>query len=38
VNDFWDLPYYERFGVCDGFEISLVVVPAVKQARVLVDK
>jgi hypothetical protein len=34
-NDFWTLPYYERHGVTDAFEISLVVVPAVKEARIL---
>jgi hypothetical protein len=35
VNDFWDLPYYERHGVCDALEISLVSVPAVRSARVV---
>lgn len=35
VNDFWDLPYYERHGVTDAFEISLVVVPAVQAAKVV---
>jgi hypothetical protein len=36
VNDFWELPYYERHGVCDAMELSLVTIPAVKAARVLV--
>jgi hypothetical protein len=34
-NDFWELPHYERHGVIDAFEISLVVVPAVKSAKIL---
>lgn len=35
VNDFWDLSYYERHGVVDALEISLVTVPAVVSARVV---
>lgn len=34
-NDAYSLPYLERFGVSDAFEISLVCVPAVKSAKVL---
>jgi hypothetical protein len=37
VNDFWQLPYYERIGVVDALEISLVSVPAVKAARVVTE-
>ncbi|NJN87073.1 MAG: hypothetical protein HC881_13235 [Leptolyngbyaceae cyanobacterium SL_7_1] len=35
VNDFWTLPYYERHGVTDALEISLVSVPAVRSACVV---
>jgi hypothetical protein len=38
VNDFWTLPYYERIGVMDALEISLVSVPAVKAAQVLLSE
>lgn len=38
VNDFWSLPYYERVGVVDAFEISLVTVPAVKAAQILIEE
>lgn len=38
VNDFWELPYYERVGVVDAFEISLVSVPAVKAAQILIEE
>jgi hypothetical protein len=31
----WDVPYYNRIGVCDALEVSLVLVPAVRFARVL---
>ena len=37
TNDFWELPYYERIGVTDALEISLVTVPAVRSARVLLE-
>ena len=37
TNDFWKLPYYERIGVTDAFEISLVTVPAVKAAQILIE-
>jgi hypothetical protein len=35
VNDFWSLPYYERHGVSDALELSLVSTPAVLSARVV---
>jgi hypothetical protein len=31
----WDVPYYDRIGVSDGLEVSLVLVPAVRSARVI---
>ncbi len=34
-NSFWDIEYYERWGIVDAFEISLVVIPAVRQASLL---
>jgi hypothetical protein len=36
-NDFWELPYYERIGVVDALEISLVSLPAVKAAQILIE-
>lgn len=34
-NTWEDIQYLERIGVTDAYEISLVVVPAVREARVL---
>ncbi|MBD2465720.1 hypothetical protein H6G89_32550 [Oscillatoria sp. FACHB-1407] len=34
-NYFWELPYFERCGVVDALEISLVSTPAVRVARVV---
>lgn len=34
-NGYHSVPYFDRVGVCDAFEISLVVVPAVKAAKVV---
>ncbi len=31
----WDVPYYDRIGVVDALEVSLVLIPAVRSARVL---
>ncbi len=31
----WDVPYYDRVGVCDALEVSLVLIPAVRSARVI---
>lgn len=33
-NGYHSVPYFDRTGVCDAFEISLVVIPAVKQAKI----
>lgn len=33
-NGYHSVPYFDRVGVCDAFEISLVVIPAVKQAKI----
>jgi hypothetical protein len=37
-NVYHSVPYFERVGVCDAFELSLVVIPAVKQAKVLLSR
>jgi hypothetical protein len=37
-NDFWELPYYERIGVVDALEISLVSLPAVKAAQIVLSE
>lgn len=34
LNGYHSVPYFDRVGVVDAFEISLVVVPAVKQAKI----
>lgn len=36
LNSYADIDYLERIGVTDAYELSLVVVPAVTAARVLV--
>jgi hypothetical protein len=33
-NGYHSVPYFDRMGVVDAFEISLVVIPAVKQAKI----